>query len=83
MGYSLPVVNFKIDYKKPAFYDDELTIETTIMQIPTVKIVFSYNTYNSSGALLNTAETTLVFVDPKTGRPSHAPELLTEKLQNI
>lgn len=37
MGYSLPVVNFKIDYKKPAFYDDELTIETTIMQIPTVK----------------------------------------------
>tara|TARA_Y100000780_G_C13361639_1_gene293119 strand:- start:13 stop:255 length:243 start_codon:yes stop_codon:yes gene_type:complete len=28
-GYFLPVVNFEIHYKKPAFYD-ELSIKTTI-----------------------------------------------------
>ena len=33
MGFALPVVNFNIKYKKPAFYDDELTIETAIKEI--------------------------------------------------
>ena len=46
MGFALPVVNYNINYKKPAFYDDELTIETSIKEIPKVKIVFYYNTYN-------------------------------------
>ena len=42
LGFSLPVVNYNIDYKKPAFYDDELTIETTIKEAPSMKIVFNY-----------------------------------------
>ena len=29
-GYFLPVVNLEIQYKKPALYDDEMTIKTTI-----------------------------------------------------
>ena len=83
MGYALPVVNYNINYKKPAFYDDELTIETTIVQAPTVKIVFSYNTYNEKGDLLNTAETTLVFIDSKTGKPCTSPKTLTDKLKSL
>ena len=80
-GYFLPVVNFKIHYKKPAFYDDELTIETTIKVKPSVKIIFNYKTYNENGELLNTAETTLVFIDIKTGKPCQAPELLLNKFK--
>ena len=83
IGYKLPVVNFNIDYKKPAYYDDELTIETTVVKIPKVKIVFSYKTYNSSNELLNTAETTLVFVDLKTGKPCQAPMFLIDKFKFI
>lgn len=83
MGFSLPVVNYNINYKKPAFYDDELTIETTVAQIPTVKIVFTYNTYNEKGNLLNTAETTLVFIDYETGKPCAAPKILTDKLKSL
>ena len=82
-GYALPVVNYNINYKKPAFYDDELTIETTIAQIPTIKIVFTYNTYNEKGDLLNTAETTLVFIDYETGKPCTAPKILTDKLKSL
>ena len=73
-GYFLPVVNFKIHYKKPAFYDDELTIETTIKVKPSVKIIFNYKTYNENGELLNTAETTLVFIDVNTRKPCQAPD---------
>jgi acyl-CoA thioester hydrolase len=80
-GYFLPVVNFKIHYKKPAFYDDKLTIETTIKVKPSVKIIFNYKTYNENGELLNTAETTLVFIDVKTRKPCQAPELLLNKFK--
>ena len=45
--------------------------------------MFSYKTYNAYGDLLNTAETTLVFVDMTTGKPCQSPEILIEKLQNI
>ena len=76
-------MNFNIDYKKPAYYDDELIIETTVIKIHKVKIVFSYKTYNSSNELLNTAETTLVFVDSELGKPTLAPKLLTDKFNFV
>lgn len=83
MGFALPVVNYNIDYKKPAFYDDKLTIETSIHEIPNVKIVFNYKTINEKGDLLNTAETTLVFVDSDTGKPCLPPEILIDKFKEI
>ena len=83
MGYKLPVVNFNIDYKKPAYYDDELIIETTVIKIYKVKIVFRYKTYNTSNELLNTAETTLVFVDSKMGKPCVVPKLLSDKFKLV
>ena len=83
MGYQLPVVNFNIDYKKPAYYDDELIIETTVVKIHKVKIVFRYNTYNTSNEVLNYAETTLVFVDSETGKPCLVPKLLTDKFKLV
>lgn len=83
MGFALPVVNYNIDYKKPAFYDDKLTIETSIHEIPKVKIVFNYKTINEKGDLLNTAETTLVFVDSDTGKPCLPPDILIDKFKEI
>jgi len=83
MGFALPVVNYNIDYKKPAFYDDKLTIETSIHEIPKVKIVFNYKTINEKGDLLNTAETTLVFVDSETGKPCLPPDILIDKFKEI
>jgi len=83
MGFALPVVNYNIDYKRPAFYDDKLTIETSIHEIPKVKIVFNYKTINEKGDLLNTAETTLVFVDSDTGKPCLPPDILIDKFKEI
>ena len=74
MGYALPVVNFNIKYKKPAYYDDELTIKTTIKELPSAKITFYYETYNENKDLLNTAEVVLVFVNKESGKPCFAPD---------
>ena len=81
MGFALPVVNLNINYKKPAYYDDELTIRTTIKKLPSAKIIFDYETYNEQGNLLNTGEVVLVFLDKETGKPCFTPEVIMEKLK--
>ena len=81
LGFGLPVVNLKINYRRPAFYDDLLTIETTIKKINNIKLIFKYKIYNEQNVLLNTAETTLVFVNLKTGKVCSPPNLIVNKLQ--
>ncbi len=81
MGYALPVVNFNVKYKKPAYYDDELTIKTTIKELPSAKITFYYETYNENKELLNTAEVVLVFVNKESGKPYFAPKVIMNKFK--
>lgn len=73
-GIILPVSEFSIQYKKPAFYDDVLTIKTVIRKRPSVRIYFDYETFNENGELLNTASVTLVFVSKETGKPINPTE---------
>ena len=75
-GVMLPVLHFDIKYIKPAYYDDLLTIKTIVEEVPQVKIKFKYETYNQENVLLNVAETTLVFVDMKSNKPTMCPEKL-------
>ena len=81
MGFSLPVVSFNISYKKPAFYDDELIIRTTINKLPSTKMIFFYETFNLNNDLLNSGEVTLVFVNNITGKPCVAPDILIAKFK--
>tara|TARA_B100000497_G_C7687587_1_gene417057 strand:+ start:1452 stop:1847 length:396 start_codon:yes stop_codon:yes gene_type:complete len=77
----LPVINLNIDYKKPAKYDDLLTIKTSLLEIPSVKIKFYYEIYNQYDELLVTATTSLVFLDSITRKLIKAPDYLLEKLR--
>jgi len=79
-GIMLPVRDFSIRYIKPALYDDLLTLTTTLTEIPSTRINFTYKIHNESGILLCKAETTLVFVDKKSGRPAQIPEELKQKM---
>lgn len=72
-GVMLPVLAYSVKFFKPAFYDEMLTIQVTIKEMPTTRIVFEYATFNQNGLQLNQAETTLVFVDIKTGKPCRIP----------
>ena len=79
-GIMLPVFEFSIKYFKPAFYDDLLTIKTTLEYNNGARIKFSYEIFNVSGTLLNKAETTLVFIDRNTNRPTSMPENMKLKI---
>lgn len=81
-GVMLPVLEYKVNYKKPALYDDEIKVVTTIKELPSVRITFYYEIFNEQNELLNTAETTLVFVDKSTNRPCKAPEWFLAKFND-
>lgn len=80
-GIMLPVVSLNINYKKPARYDDLLIVKTIFKKQESVKIEFDYEIRNEKDELLTIANSTLVFVDMKTGRPILPPEYILELLK--
>ena len=74
----MPVIRYEINYKRPAFYDEELTIITRVREVPRSRITFEYETFNAQGHFLNSALTELVFVDSKTMKPQRAPQVIVD-----
>lgn len=81
-GVMLPVVSMQIDFKKPALYDDLLTVKSKLKKIPSVKIEFDYEIFNEQNELLVTANTVLAFIDMKTKRPVACPDYVLEKFKS-
>jgi acyl-CoA thioester hydrolase len=80
-GIILPVINLQSNYLNPAFYDDLLTVKTYLKELPSVRIRFEYEIYNSTGEKLNYGETTLVFTNAKSRKPCRPPEYFMEKVR--
>lgn len=81
MGIMMPVVEYKTKYIRPAKYDDLLTIKVQIPKMPSAKIIFFYELYNEEGTLLNTSETTLVFISKLTGKITSPPEEFSQSIK--
>jgi acyl-CoA thioester hydrolase len=80
-GIALPVLEYKIKYYKPAYFDDLLTINLNVNRIPSgTRLYFSYSTYNEKNICINEGETSHVFVNIKTGRPCPVPDEVLIKL---
>ncbi len=80
-GIGLPIASLKLDYKKPAKYDDLLTIHTRLKSHSSVKIEFDCEIRNEANELLTTAWFLLVFIDIKSGKPILPPENVREILK--
>lgn len=82
-GIMLPVYTCSMKYLKPALYDDLLIIKTTIRELPKARITFEYEIYNERNELLNTAITTLVFINMQTNKPCPAPKAFIDKISKF
>jgi acyl-CoA thioester hydrolase len=80
-GYIMPVAELHSRYIKPAKYDETLTIKTTIKEMPSRKMTFFTEIYNSAEQLINSGYTTLLFIDKRYNRISSPPAKLTEALK--
>lgn len=79
-GIMMPVLELKCKYIKPARYDEELTIQVKIKEKPSTRITFHYEIYNEQNILINTGETTLVFVNIERNRPCLPSKDFEERL---
>lgn len=82
-GVMMPVLELNCKYIKPALYDQEITIKTTIQDLPGVRIHFKYELFNEAAELINIGATTLVFVDMAKNKPCLPPENFMEKLRGF
>lgn len=73
-GHLLVIVDLDCKYKKPAYYDDLLTIRTIVERVTYVKIVHRYEV-RREGVLLAEGRSTLACVD-RQGKPQALPPLL-------
>lgn len=73
MGVLLPVRHFSITYHRPARYDEEIRVYTSLKEPPTRKLVFLHRIYREAD-LLAEAEVVLVFIQRGTWRPCSPPE---------
>tara|TARA_B100000809_G_C14655470_1_gene357580 strand:- start:92 stop:439 length:348 start_codon:yes stop_codon:yes gene_type:complete len=81
-GIMLPVIELNVKYLKPSFYDDLITIKTTIKNKPSVRIEFDYEIYNEKNELLTIAYTKLVFVNKINMKPCKGPLELIKKFND-
>jgi acyl-CoA thioester hydrolase len=79
-GVMMPVLELKCEFKNPAFYDELITIKVTIPKMPSVRIVFLYEVTGEDGRLINLGETTLAFINKKSGKPVRMPDDLVQLL---
>lgn len=80
-GVLMPVVSLQMRYVRPAYYDELLTIRTTLRRLPEKFITFEVEIFNENRKLVNGGSVRLCFVDAKSGKTVPAPEFLLEKLR--
>jgi len=73
-GHFLVVIEVGCKFKRPAYYDDLLTLRTTVERVTHVKIVHRYEVFRD-GILLAEGHSTLACVD-REGKPRALPSTL-------
>ena len=61
-GLSVPLVHLEMDYKKSVGFGENLRVETTLVDDPAAKLIFTYKIYNAAAALVCTGKTIQAFV---------------------
>ncbi len=82
IGVIMPVIEIHTKFLRPAKYDDLVTVETTVKELPTHhKIVFHGEIFNEQDELLNSGTVTLFFMEAKTMRRCDMPDMIRERVK--
>src|SRR5580658_7411290 len=77
----MPLTPMTNKYIQPAYYDELLTLKTTIPSMPGRIIIFQYEVFNEKKLLIHEGETHLIFMDAVTKKIKTAPPILVEMLK--
>ena len=80
-GVGMPVGELQTRFRRPARYDDLLTIRVLLKDLAEgSRVKFDYEIRNEAGDLLTEGYTLMVFVSLASGRPVPIPDSVREKL---
>ncbi|PLW96315.1 MAG: thioesterase [Marinilabiliales bacterium] len=77
----LPVIEMNSKFIKPVFYDETITILTSLIEDPRSRMKFSHKIFNQNHDLVNQGYTTVAFVDKIARKPMRVPDTILQKLE--
>ena len=75
-GFFLVISKLEVKYKSPAYYDDVLTIRTTVTRSSPIRLEHRYEVFRDGGKLVAEGTTTLACVD-RDGKLQPMPDWLS------
>lgn len=79
-GIMLPVIKMNLEYLQPAYYDDKLTIITSIREMPATRFYFDFEIFRKTHELICKATSTVVFVDKQNRKPMRIPDFIKKAI---
>jgi len=78
-GFFMPVIETKIHFFSPAFYDELLEIETRVEKLPTSKVHIDHIIKaKERNVVICEGYVELAFLDAKSNRPTRAPKIFID-----
>ena len=77
-GVSLPVIDARCEYKRPAKYDDEVEVRTTGRMLSPIRMQFDYEVVRPADSVVAAAGYTVHAALDATGRPCRLPKRIAE-----
>ena len=82
MGVKMPVGEMHAEFKRPAHYDDLITIKTQLRELPEKhQIEFYHEVFNEKKKLLTVGRVVLYFIDIATKKKVAMPAQFKSKLE--
>ena len=82
-GYQLPLVEAHLKYVSAAYYDDILVIESSLKEIPKLKMRLDYKIFRKeSNELVTEGYTEHVFINKETKKPVRPPKFFIDAVKN-
>jgi acyl-CoA thioester hydrolase len=82
MGFQIPVIEAHAEYKRPARYDDQLTVVTMLRERPVARVRLDYTVYKDGlKDLIAEGYTIHGFLNVTTGKPTRAPAQFLEHVE--
>jgi acyl-CoA thioester hydrolase len=82
-GTFMPVIKIESKFVKPLYYDDLVTIQTEIKEIPRFGIIsFYHKFYNEANDLVHEGSVTLAMITKATNKRENGPKRLMDLLKN-
>jgi len=81
-GLLIPVIGLQCKYRRPARYDDDLCVRTSLPELSARGLTFAYDVVDAQDHTMADGSTRHIFADVN-GRPRRAPERVLSTLEKF